>query len=151
MATGAWPTLIDVASRTLADGNIPVVAEMLSQENNMYQDMPFVEANERTGHVFVYRTSSPNGAWRQYNQGVAQSKSTTAKSRVGAGMLADYSIVDRALARHTGDAEGFRHTEDVAFLEGMGQTIQETIVYGNEATNIGSFNGLSTFYNTVNI
>ena len=150
MATGAWPTLIDVASRSDANGNIPYVAEMLSQENNMYQDLPFVEANERTGHVFVYRTSIPTGSWRQYNQGVAQSKSTTAKSRVGAGMLADYSIVDRSLARHTGDAEKFRRSEDVAFLEGMGQTIQQSVIYGNVASNPASFQGLSTFYNTVN-
>ena len=150
MATGSWPTLLDVASRTDGKGNIPHVAEMLSQENTMYQDMPFVEANERTGHLFVYRTSIPAGSWRAYNQGVPQSKSTTAKSRVGIGMLADYSIVDRALARHTGDVEKFRYTEDVAFLEGMGQTIQQTVIYGNTASQPASFQGLATFYNTIN-
>lgn len=151
MATGSWPTLYDVASRTDSKGNIPYVAEMLSQENNIYQDMPMIEANERTGHMFVWRDSIPAGSWRQYNQGTPQSKSTTSKGRVDIGMLTDYSIVDRALARHTGDAEKFRHSEDVAFLEGMGQTIQQTVIYGNEATNPASFNGLSTFYNTVNV
>ena len=150
MATGAWPTILDVASRMDAEGNIPNVAEMLSQENSMYQDAPFVEANERTGHMFVFRTSIPTGAWRQYNVGTAQSKSTTAKSRVGIGMLEDYSIVDRALAEHTGDVAKFRQSEDVAFLEGMGQTIQQTVIYGNVATTPASFQGLSTFYNTVN-
>lgn len=148
--TGAWPTLIDVASRTSGTGEIANVAEMLSQENSIYQDLPMIEANERTGHLFVFRTSIPTGSWRQYNVGVSPSKSTTAKARVGLGMLEDYSIVDRALAEHTGDVERFRYSEDVAFLEGMGQTIQQQIVYGNTATNPAGFQGLATFYNTVN-
>lgn len=151
MATGAWPTIVDAASRTDAQGNIPVVAEMLSQENALYRHLTFEKANERTGHVFVFRTSMPTGAWRQYNVGTPASKSTTAKSRVGIGMLEDYSVVDRALAEHTGDVAKFRRSEDVAFLEGMGQTISQTLIYGNTATNVAAFQGLSTFYNTVNV
>ncbi|MGC1300578.1 MAG: major capsid protein [Alloacidobacterium sp.] len=151
MATGSWPTLVDVASRTDAEGNIPVVAEMLSQSNEMYEDFPWVKANERTGHLFVFRTSIPTGSWRSYNMGVPASKSTTAKSRVGIGMLEDYSQVDRALAEHTGDKERFRQSEDVAFLEGMSQTIAQTLVYGNTTINPSEFMGLASFYNTINI
>jgi hypothetical protein len=151
MATGAWPNMVDVASRSDGAGNIMTVAEMLSQANDIYVDCPFVKANEKTGHLFAFRTSIPTGAWRQYNQGVAQSKSTTAKSRVGLGMLEDYSIVDRALAEHTGDVTKFRRSEDVAFLEGMSQTIVQTMIYGNTAITPAEFQGLSTFYNTVNV
>lgn len=148
---GAFPTLVDVASRTDGEGNMPLVAEMLSQANEMYADMPFIKANEKTGHLFVFRTSMPAGSWRQYNVGTSPSKSTTAKARVGIGMLTDYSIVDRTLAEHTGDVAMFRRSEDVAFLEGMSQTIAQTIIYGNTAVNPATFQGLSTFYNTVNI
>ena len=150
MATGAWPTLIDAASRMDADGNIPVIAEMLSQALAIYEDAPFIKANERTGHMFVFRTSMPTGAWRSYNMGVPVSKSTTAKARVGIGMLEDYSQVDRALAEHTGDKDKFRQSEDVAFLEGMGQTIEQTMIYGNTVTNPSQFMGLAPFYNTIN-
>jgi hypothetical protein len=150
MATGSYPTLVDVTTRTDPEGNIPVIAEMLSQANEMYEDIPWVKANEKTGHIFVFRTSMPTGAWRSYNMGIAPSKSTTAKSRVGLGMLEDYSIVDRALAEHTGDKEGFRHSEDVAFLEGMSQTIAQTFVYGNTVLTPSEFMGLAPFYNTVN-
>lgn len=151
MATGSWPTILDVASRTDAEGNIPDVAEMLSQSNDMYIDMPMMKANERTSHMFVFRTSMPAGAWRQYNQGVPIAKSTTAKSRVSLGMLEDYSQVDRALAEHTGDVEGFRRSEDVAFLEGMGQTIAQTLIYGNTVATPAEFMGLAPFYNTINV
>lgn len=150
MATGSWPTLIDVASRLDPEGKIPTIAEMLSQCNDYADDMPLVEANERTGHEFVFRTSIPAGSWRSYNMGVPYSKSTTAKARVGLGMLEDYSQVDRALAEHSGDIQGFRYSEDVAFLEGMSQTIAQTFIYGNTVTNPLEFMGMAPFYNTLN-
>ncbi|MEO6783455.1 MAG: major capsid protein, partial [Bradyrhizobium sp.] len=121
MATGQWPTLLDMLGRMDGAGKQVAIAEMLSQANELYDDMPHVEANEIGGHEFVFRTSIPAGAWRQYNQGVPYSKSTTAKSRVGLGSLEDYSQVDRMLAEDSGDISRFRESEDVAFLEGMSQ------------------------------
>jgi hypothetical protein len=64
-------------------------------------------------------------------------------------MLEDYSQVDRALAEHSGDKEKFRYSEDAAFLEGMSQTIAQTIFYGNTFQTPAEFMGLSGFYNTV--
>ncbi len=150
MATGAFPTLIDAASRTDPEGNIPVIAEMMSQHNAVAADMPYKEANEMTGHQFVFRTSIPTGAWRSYNQGTPYGKSTTAKARVGMGMLRGYSQIDRDLANHTGSPQRFRETEDMAFLEGMGQTIVKTLWYGNTSVDPTQFMGLSPFYNTLN-
>jgi hypothetical protein len=149
LATGQWPTLADVASRLDPNGKIPVIAEMLSQSNEFEEDLAWGEANEMGGHEFVFRTSIPAGAWRQYNQGVAYSKSTTAKSRVGMGMLEDYSQIDEALARHSGNVRNFRETEDMAFLEGMSQTIIQTFFYGNTAVTPAEFMGLSPFYSTI--
>lgn len=150
MATGAWPTLLDVSNRSTSDGTIPIMAEMLSQCNQIMEDAPYIEANEQSGHMFTFRSSIPAGTWRQYNQGVPYQKSTAAKARVGLGMLEDYSQVDRALARHSGDVEAFRESEDVAFLEGMSQTVVQTIIYGNTKVNPSTFMGLAPFYNTVN-
>lgn len=149
MATGQWPTIVDVASRTDPEGNIPEIAEMLSQCNDYTDDAPWMEANEKTGHEFVFRTSIPAGSWRSYNMGVPYGKSTTAKARVGLGMLADWSQVDRSLLKHSGQGEKFRRSEDFAFLEGMGQTIAQTLIYGNTAVNPAQFMGLAAFYNTI--
>lgn len=145
---GQWPTIIDVANRLDPDGKVPIIAEMLSQCNDYAEDLPWVEANEMAGHMFVFRDSIPAGSWRQYNMGVPYSKSTTRQARVGLGMLEDYSQVDRALAEHAGDREKFRESEDVAFLEGMSQTIAQTFWYGNSVANPAQFMGFSTFYNT---
>lgn len=150
MATGQWPTLIDMASRTSTGGEIMEVAEMLSQCNDYTDDAPFMEANERTGHEFSYRTSIVSPAWRSYNQGTPYGKSTTAKSRVGLGMLSDWSQVDAAMLRHSGQGEAFRRSEDMAFLEGFSQVIAQTLIYGNTAQNPAEFMGLAPFYNTIN-
>ena len=87
MPTGSWPTLLDVALRSDPDGNIPVMAEMLSQCNEIMDDAPYIEANEMGGHMFTFRTSIPAGTWRTYNQGTPYGKSTVGKARVGLGML----------------------------------------------------------------
>lgn len=150
MATGAWPTLADLTSRMNGAQKQTYISEMLSQAVSLYEDMPMVEANEIGGHEFVYRTSIPAGSWRQYNQGVPYSKSTTAKSRVAMGSLEDYSQIDRMLAEDSGDIDQFRENEDVAFLEGMGQTMEQTGWYGNTAITPAEFMGLAPFYNTVN-
>ena len=150
MSTGQWPTIIDLASRSVYGKQVPI-AEMLSQANEFYDDVPFQESNEMTGHEFAFRTSIPAGAWRQINQGVPYAKSTTAKARVGVGALEDYSQVDRLLAERSGDIMQFRENEDVAFLEGMSQTITQTAFYGNTAATPAEFMGLSTFYNTVTL
>jgi hypothetical protein len=149
MATGSWPTLADVASRTDPSGDMHVIAEMLSQSIALTKDLYVMESSEMFGHEFAFRSSIPGGYWRSINSGVPYSKSTTGKSRIGLGTLEDYSQVDRLLAEGSGNIERFRETEDVAFLEGMGQTIEQTAWYGNTTVNPAQFMGLAAFYNTV--
>lgn len=130
-------------------GDIPTIAEMMSQHNAIAGDLPYMEANEMSGHTFVFRSSIPKGNFRLYNQGTPYGKSTTAKSRVGLAMLRGYSQIDRDLATHTGNPQRFRETEDQAFLEGMGQTIVQALIYGNTATDPAEFTGIATFYDTL--
>jgi hypothetical protein len=150
MATGQWPTIADVLSRTDGAHKQMYIAEMLSQSIALYEDLVLVEASEVSGHEFAFRTSIPAGYWRQANVGVPYAKSTTAKSRVGMGTLEDYSQADRLIAEESGDVEEFRKNEDVSFLEGMGQTIEQTGWYGNTTATPAEFMGLAGFYNTVN-
>jgi hypothetical protein len=150
MATGQWLNLLDVASRSDANGKQSYIAEMMSQANEFLEYIPWIESSEMGGHEFVFRTSIPAGSWRQINQGVPYSKSTTARARIGVGALEDFSQVDLLLAEDSGDPATFRKNEDVAFLEGMGQTIIQTFWYGNTAATPAEFMGFSTFYNTVN-
>ena len=126
------------------------IAEQLSQCNDIWGDLPMVQANGVGFHEFAYRTSIPTGIWRQVNTGVPYGKSTTAKGMVGMGSLEGYSQIDRLLLEDSGDINEARRTEDVAFLEGMSQTMVQTLFYGNTAVTPAEFMGLAPFYNTVN-
>ncbi len=146
---GAFLTLVDLARRTDPEGNIDDIAEYLSQANEMYDDMIWLEGNLPTGHKTTLRTSLPSGTWRLLNQGVPVGKSTTAQVTIACGMLEDYSVVDRKLAEMSGNIDKFRYSEDNAFLEGMSQTVALTSVYGNSTVSPSQFTGFSPLFNTV--
>lgn len=148
MATGQWPSIIDVASRMGADGKPLFVAEMLSQSNEILNDLPWIAGNEMAAHEFAFRESIPAGAWVGYNQGAPFGKSTTGKARVGIATLEQWSQVDDNLARDSGDIAAFRESEDIAIMEGLSQTWAETLIYGNTVANRAQFMGLAPFYNT---
>jgi hypothetical protein len=142
-------TYADWAKRNESDGSISMIIELLSQTNDVLDDMLVVEANGTTGHVTTVRTGIPSATWRLLNYGVPTAKSTTAKITDSIGMLETYSVVDKALADLNGNAPEFRLSEDMAFLEGMSQQMASTVFYGNTAVNPERFMGLSPRYNTV--
>ena len=148
MATGQWPNIIDVASRMGNDGKPLFIAEMLSQTNDVMDDIPWVPGNEMAAHEFVFRESIPAGSWVGYNMGAAYGKSTTGKARIDLATLEQWSQVDDNLARDSGDIAAFRESEDIAIIEGLGQTWVENLFYGNTVANRAVFMGLAPFYNT---
>ncbi len=149
MATGAPLTLIDLARRTDPDGDAADVAEILSQANEIYDDLVWKEGNTNTGHVYTVRTSIPQGWWRYIGQGVPMMKSTTAQGRVNCGMLEGNSTIDLKLLEMSGDENKFRYEEDNAFMEGLGQNIAGTFVYGNNPANPAQFTGFCAFYSAI--
>ena len=150
MATGAPLSLIDLARRTDPDGDTADVAELLSQANEIYDDIVWKEGNTNTGHVYTVRTSIPSGWWRYINQGIPAAHSTTAQGRINCGQLEGLSPIDRKILEMSDDENKFRYDEDNAFLEGMSQTIAGQFIYGNAVLNPVSFTGFEAFYNTVN-
>jgi hypothetical protein len=149
MATGSWPTIVDVSSRLAPNGEQMPIAEQLSQSVALYEDMPMLEASEIGGHAFAYRTSIPTGSWRQAYQGTPYGKSTSGQGKIGLGELTAYSQIDRSVAEMSGDPAGVRESEDVAFIEGMGQTMEQTAWYGNSTINPASFMGFSPFFDAI--
>jgi hypothetical protein len=151
MATGQYLTLVDLARRTDPDGEAADIAELLSQANEIYDDLVWKEGNTNTGHVYTMRTSIPKGWWRFIGQGVPGSKSTTAQGRTDCGDLEMQSTIDLRLIEMARDQNQFRYEEDNAILEGASQTIANQFFYGNATTNPASFTGLSNYYNTVTV
>jgi hypothetical protein len=150
-------TLADWAKRSDPDGRVPIVAELLSQSNEILDDCVFKEGNLPTGERVIIRTGLPGVYWRALNQGIPSSKSTTAQIDEACGILEARSEVDKDLAMLNGNTAQFRLSEDTAFLEAMNQTQAETMFYGNPGTDPKKFLGLAPRYgdlsadNAVNI
>ena len=142
-------TLADWAKRTDPDGRVPVVAELLSQTNEILDDAVFKEGNLPTGERVVIRTGLPTVYWRALNQGIPSTKSTTAQVDEACGILEARSEVDKDLAMLNGNTAQFRLSEDTAFLEAMNQTQATTMFYGNPATEPKSFLGLAGRYSSL--
>jgi hypothetical protein len=142
-------TLIDWAKRLDPDGKIPVIAELLTQTNEVLLDMQWIEGNLPTGHRTTIRTGLPTVYWRLLNQGVAPSKSTTAQVDDQTGMLEAWSEVDVDLAKLNGNVAALRLSEARAFLEAMNQEMASTLFYGNSGLAPEEFTGLSARYSSL--
>lgn len=139
-------TLVDWAKRLDADGRIPVIAELLSQTNEILQDCVMKEGNLPTGERVVIRTGLPLVYWRALNQGIPSSKSTTVQVDEACGMLEARSEVDKDLANLNGNTAQFRLSEDTAFLEAMNQTMASALFYGNPGYDPKQFLGIAPRY-----
>src|SRR6266849_10903255 len=141
-------TYADWAKR-LDDGyKIATIIELLSQTNEILEDMYVIEGNLPTGHKTTVRTSLPQATWRLLNTGVPNAKSTTAQITDACGNLETYSVIDKDIADLNGNTQEFRLSEVMAFLEGMSQQVAATLIYGNQGVNPERFTGLAPRYST---
>ncbi len=139
-------TLSDWAKRRDPDGKTAKIVEMLSQSNEVLDDMVWQEGNLPTGHRTTLRTSLPTVGWRSLNTGTTPSKSTSAQVDEQCGNLDAWSEVDKDLADLSGDAAAFRLSEAAAFLEAMTQEMVGTLFYGNAGLAPEEFTGFAPRY-----
>jgi hypothetical protein len=142
-------TYADWAKRLDDNYRVAMIIELLSQTNEILDDMMVVEGNLPTGHKTTVRTGLPQATWRLLNQGVPNAKSTTAQIVDTCGNLETYAVIDKDIADLNGNTAEFRLSEVKAFLEGMSQQVAATIIYGNQATNPERFTGFAPRYSTV--
>lgn len=141
--------LMDVAKRTDPDGNIPEIAELLMQKNEILMDIPWLEGNLPTGTRNTIRTGLPQAYWKRPNGGNPASKSTTAQIDEAAGLLEAWSVIDKQVADLNGNPQAYRLSEATAFLESMNQQLSNQLIYGNSFTNSERFMGLAPRYGAI--
>ena len=142
-------TLADHAKRLDPTGKIGKIVELLEVANPMIEDISFMEGNLVTGHRTNIRTGLPAVYWRLMNQGVANSKSTTAQVDEACGMMEARSQVDKDLANLAADLAAFRLSEAKPFVEAMSQEASQTLIYGNSSTAPEEVTGLAARYSSL--
>lgn len=142
------PTLVDLGKSLDPDGSIANVAELLNQENEILDDMVWMEGNLPTGHRSTIRTGLPVPTWRRLYGGVQPTKSNKAQVTDNCSMIEDYAEVDVALANLNGNTMAWRMSEDRAHIEGIGQSLAQVTMYGNEGTTPEKFTGFAPRFNS---
>lgn len=139
-------TLVDLAKQEAEGTIVSDIAEILSESNDLLADAHVMECNDGTSHKSVIRHGLPEGTFRKLYGYVPTEKSTTEQVTDTTGMLEAYSVADVDLIDKAKNPAQARLNESVAFIEGMGQTAQETIIYGNKSDNEAAFDGLGVRY-----
>jgi hypothetical protein len=142
-------TYADWAKRMDDGYRVASIIELLSQTNEILDDIIVMEGNLPTGHKTTVRTGLPQATWRLLNAGVPNAKSTTAQIVDTCGNLETYAVIDKDIADLNGNTASFRLSEVRAFLEGMSQQVAATLIYGNQHLNPERFTGLAPRFSTV--
>lgn len=123
-------TIGELRQRMDPDGMLADIAEVIDEFNDFDADIPWMEANDKTSHLFTKRVSYGTPSIRRFNQGVTPSKTTTGQDREVIMMTEDWSEIDRKLADVGGNPEGYRYQEDIGFAESFSQAVPGYYFYG---------------------
>jgi len=147
--TASNPTLADYMKSLDPDGSVAPVVELLNETNEILDDITYTEGNLVTGNRSVIRTGLPEPTWRKLYGGVQPTKSTRTQVTDTAGNLEAYAEVDVDLADLANNKDAFRLSEARAHIEGMSQTMVDTLFYGDEDVYPERFTGLAPRYNSM--
>lgn len=142
-------TLLDLVNAVAPDGKEQDIAEVLTQTNEVLDDMTFMNGNLLTGHRGAVRTVVPKPTWRAINEGVPVTKGGSTQIEESCGMLEDFSQCDRELALLSGNVDGFRLKEARPHVQGMANEMARTLFYGNANVNPKEFTGLASRFWTL--
>lgn len=143
-----YDTLLDHAKQFDPAGNIAEYVAALSQENEIVQDMPYIEANKMTGHQYTVEVGLPTVYWKMLGQGVLASNGQFAQIEDACAMLESWSIVEKELADIGGNPARYRMNKAKQHLMSMGVELGQTMFYG-AASSPEEFIGLSPRYSSL--
>ncbi|NQY98719.1 MAG: hypothetical protein HRT82_16320 [Henriciella sp.] len=143
-------TLADNAKLMDPTGKMSVVANLLSQTNEILDDCVFQQANGKTFHRVSISTGLPEVYWTQVNTGTPPSKAKYANVDEGIGMLEARAETDIRAAKLSGNVSAYRMQQAMQHMEAMNQEMATTLFYGDTGVTSSAFVGFSGRYTNVN-
>ncbi len=137
------PTLLEVSKLYTGDGTPLPVAELLTEQNPILDDIPWFESNQTTGERLAVRTGLPEAVYRKLNAGIPASKSRYADVTESTGMLTSLGKVDKALADLAPNSADFRVRENMGHFTAMNQTFANRLFYGDTDVSPQEFLGFA--------
>lgn len=147
VSASTHPTMLDYQTRVNGKGEIADIIEIIRQENQLLDYIPWIKCNDGSAHETSVRTGLPTPTWRKLYGGVQPTKSVVRKVKDTTGIMHAYAEVDCDLVQKNGNSAAFRMTENSGHLDGMNEEFMSTFFYGNEGTEPEAFTGMSPRYN----
>ena len=147
--TPAGLTLVEVAKRLAPDGTQARIAEVLTEKNDILNDIPFRAANDTFVNKTIRRSQEPAGQWRKLNEGIANAFSKTTVKWDVIGLLESRWQHDVEIIDNMPDPKQARNDENVAHINGMGKTMATALIYGTTTVTPEKFNGLAIRMNDI--
>lgn len=151
MATvgNSYPNLKDFYSQMEGGKITSTLIDLFMPSNVMLEDAIAVECNDGSSHVTTVRNGLPEPEFRKFYQGVSTSKGEYTQVKDTTAMLESYSQIDKKLADLNGNTKQFRLNEADSHINGMNNTVQRNVIYGNKGKNSSAFDGLATRYGSI--
>ena len=143
-------TLADVVKSK--DKKIGRVAEVLTEENAMLNDIPVMEMNEGTIHKEDIRSALPAVYYRKANQPIPASKSTIEERTFQASHFESKSQIDKDVAKRGGmDRIAYnRWNQAQGHLQAHAQELADLMIYGSPSASNLKTAGFFDIYSTLN-
>jgi len=134
-------TPVEVARRFGSAESVKII-ESLSQTNELLLDAYFTQASDGTIHKTTQRSTLPTGTRRIYGQGVPSQTSQTKQLEDFIEMIEAYSDIDADMADHAPSTKALLESEDTAFLNGLGLTQLDDLLYAKRSDGPEYLNGI---------
>lgn len=134
-------TPIELAKR-FGDKNAIYIIEALTPTNEFLIDAVMGEASDGTINRTTLRATLPQGTRRVYGQAINAEASQTRQIEDGIEMIEAYSDIDADMADHSPNKKALIDSEDRAFLEGIGETQSEDLIYARRENGLEYIDGL---------
>ena len=125
--------IAELAKRTDPDGTTATIANVLIEDNDIVRDAIWQPSNDMWGHKTTRAIKLPTGTWRTLNSGVSIEAPKTEEVWERIGLLESFCETDVEFIDNQTDPTGARMQEARMFIEGMGQTLAKTMIYGSTA------------------
>ena len=140
-------TLVDITKTLRPDGSVETdMAQLMQKKTPFIEDIPWVEANEVSGHLVTSVVGLPEPTWRGYNEGSPTTKGEFEQYVEKIGMLEDFSRVDVKLAERNGQPNDYRLSQDRLKVQGFGQKVEQAFLYESVVTSPKAIHGLTPRY-----
>ena len=130
-------TLMDLRSRLMPDGTpVSSYAELLAQENDILDDIPWTAGNQLTGDVHFKRTALPSAQIRRINQGFDSSKGAVEAVRETCVEIVSRMTVDMKELDLAPSPEKYLLSESKGHVSVMNDTLITDFFYGADPEGI---------------